>query len=207
MLVDIMMVNNIVMLVDIMMVNNILKLVHMMMVKNIVKLVLRRVNPTCRSGRFRSDPHRISSESGIFHKKQIGFDRVFVGFLSVGFRPRFRRNSTEPDEIRVGSGRISIVFRRIPGRIWSNFNRVPSNSDEIRIGIRPIGSRQKLCRIRSKLFRSDGIRSPLSHMGTYDDAKEYSEVGAYDDGKKYSEVGGYDDCKEYSEVGGCDDSK
>jgi hypothetical protein len=74
----------------------------------------RRVNPTCRSGRFRSDPHRISSESDIFHKKPIGSDRVFVGSPSVGFRPGFRRNSTEPDEIRVGSGRISIMFRRIP---------------------------------------------------------------------------------------------
>ena len=39
----------------------------------------RRVNPTCRSGRFRSDPHQISSESDIFHKKPIGSDRVFVG--------------------------------------------------------------------------------------------------------------------------------
>ncbi len=97
----------------------------------------RRVNPTCRSGRFRSDPHRISSESDIFHKKPIGSDRVFVGFLSVG-------------------------FRRNPGRIWSDFNRVPLNSDKIRVGIR-----QKLCRIPSKLFRSDGIRSPLSHMGIF----------------------------------------
>ncbi len=35
------------------------------------------------------------------------------------------------------------------------------------IGIRPIEIRQKLCRIRSKLFRSDGIRSPLSHVGLY----------------------------------------
>jgi hypothetical protein len=52
----------------------------------------RRVNPTCRSGRFRSDPHRISSESDIFHKKPIGSDRIFVGFPSVGFRPGFRRN-------------------------------------------------------------------------------------------------------------------
>jgi hypothetical protein len=59
---------------------------------------------------------RISSESDIFHKKPIGSDRVFVGFQSVGFR----RNSTEPDEIRVGSGRISIVFRRIPTKTLSD---------------------------------------------------------------------------------------
>jgi hypothetical protein len=55
----------------------------------------RRSNPTCRSDRFRSDPCRISSESDIFHKKPIGFDRVFVGFLSVGIRSGFRRNVTE----------------------------------------------------------------------------------------------------------------
>jgi len=83
----------------------------------------RRVNPTCRSGRFRSDPHRISSESDGTRLKS--------------------------DQIRPG------------------FHRVPSNSDKIRVGIRLKGIRQKLCRIRSKLFRSDGIRSPLSHMGRW----------------------------------------
>jgi hypothetical protein len=41
--------------------------------------VPRRVNSTCRFGRFRSDPHRISSESDIFHKKPIGFDKNSVG--------------------------------------------------------------------------------------------------------------------------------
>jgi hypothetical protein len=59
------------------------------------KQLPRRSNPTCRSDRFRSDPCRISSESDIFHKKPIGFDRVFVGFLSVGIRSGFRRNVTE----------------------------------------------------------------------------------------------------------------
>ncbi len=82
-----------------------------------LKVLPRRVNPTCRSGRFRSDPHRISSESDIFHKKPIGSDRVFVGFLSVGFR--------------------------------------------------------------SKLFRSDGIRSPLSHMGSDNIVILYKRSGIY----------------------------
>jgi hypothetical protein len=48
----------------------------------------------------------------------VVFDRIRIGF---------RRNSTEPDEIRVGSGRISIVFRRIP-------TKSGSESDEYRIG-------------------------------------------------------------------------
>ncbi len=52
---------------------------------------------------IRSDPSRISSESDIFHKKPIGSDTVIVGFLSVGIRPGFRRNSSDSDE-----------FRRIP---------------------------------------------------------------------------------------------
>jgi hypothetical protein len=91
----------------------------------------RRVNPTCRSGRFRSDPHRISSEFDIFHKKPIGSDRVFVGFLSVGFRRGFRRNLTEPDEIRVGSGRISIVFRRIPTKSASESDRKESDKNSV----------------------------------------------------------------------------
>jgi hypothetical protein len=91
--------------------------------------VPRRVNPTCRSGGFRSDPHRISSESDISHKKPIGSNRVFVGFLSVGFRPEFRRNLTETDEIRVGSGRISIVFRRIPTKSGSESDKNSVGSD------------------------------------------------------------------------------
>jgi hypothetical protein len=92
----------------------------------------RRSNPISRSDRFQSNPRRISSETDIFHKKPIGSDMVFVGF-----RPGFYRNLTESDEIRVG------------------FHRVPSNSDEIRAGFRPIGIRQKPCRIRQRLFRSD----------------------------------------------------
>ncbi len=53
------------------------------------------------------DPCRISSESDIFHKKPIGSESVFVGFLSIGIRSGFHRNSTERDEIRPGPTRIS----------------------------------------------------------------------------------------------------
>jgi hypothetical protein len=59
----------------------------------------RRSNPISRSDRFQSTPRRISSETDIFHKTPIGSDMVFVGFLSVGIRPGFHRNLTEPDEI------------------------------------------------------------------------------------------------------------
>jgi hypothetical protein len=45
------------------------------------------------------------------------------------------------------------------------FHRVPSNSDEIRAGFRPIGIRQKPCRIRHILFRSDRIRPPMNLLG------------------------------------------
>jgi hypothetical protein len=45
------------------------------------------------------------------------------------------------------------------------FHRVPSNSDEILAGFRPIGIRQKPCRIRHRLFRSDRIRSPMNLLG------------------------------------------
>jgi hypothetical protein len=61
----------------------------------------RRSNPTSRSDRFQSNPSRISSETDNFHKKPIGSDMVFVGFLSVGIRSGFRRNSTARDEIRL----------------------------------------------------------------------------------------------------------
>jgi hypothetical protein len=66
---------------------------------------------------------RISSESDIFHKKPIGFDRVFVGFLSVGIRSGFRRNVTETQWNPVGSGRISLYFRRIPTKSGSDSDR------------------------------------------------------------------------------------
>jgi hypothetical protein len=38
--------------------------------------------------------------------------------------------------------------RSKPGQIRSEFHRVPSNSDEIRVGTRPMGIRQKPYRIR-----------------------------------------------------------
>jgi hypothetical protein len=79
----------------------------------------RRVNPTCRSGRFRSD---------------------FVGI---------RRNPMKSGSDLVGFQSCSVKFRQ-------NSRRNPTE-----------GNPTKLCRIRSKFFRSDGIRSPFSHMGKY----------------------------------------
>jgi hypothetical protein len=79
----------------------------------------------------------------------IGSDRVVVGFFSVGIRLRFRRNSSESDEIRVGSGQISwgsVEFGRNPSRIPTERNPTTtlseligflwkmSDSDEIRRG-------------------------------------------------------------------------
>jgi hypothetical protein len=92
----------------------------------------RRFDPTCRSDRFRSNPCRISSESGIFHKKPIGSVRVFVGFPSIGFL----WNSTEPDAIRPDPTRISscsVKFRRNPGRNPIDGNPTKTLTDPIEI--------------------------------------------------------------------------
>ncbi len=94
----------------------------------------RRVNPTCRSGRFRSD-----SQFDIFHKKPIESDRVFVGI---------RRSPMKFESDLVGFQSCSVEFRQNPGRIWSKF------------------------------FRSDGIRSPLSHMGCNNKALDKSWIWA-----------------------------
>jgi len=47
--------------------------------------------------------------------------------------------------ISIGSDRVFVGFR-------PEFHRVPSNSDEIRVGVRLKGIRQKLCRIRSVFY-------------------------------------------------------
>ena len=55
----------------------------------------------------------------------IGSDSVVVGFLSVRIRRGFRRNSSEADNIRVGSGQILsgfVEFRR-------NLRRIPIKPD------------------------------------------------------------------------------
>ena len=64
----------------------------------------------------------------------IGSDRVVVGFFSVGIRLGFRRNSSESDEVRVGSGQISsgsVEFRRNPSRIPTERNPTTTLSDPI----------------------------------------------------------------------------
>jgi hypothetical protein len=101
----------------------------------------RRSNPTCRSDRFQSNPCRISSETDIFHKKTIESDMVFVGFLSVGIRSGFRRNSTACGEIRSDPTLISsdsVKFRWGPGRIPTDRNPTKTMSDPTEIiQIRP----------------------------------------------------------------------
>jgi len=71
----------------------------------------RASDPTCRSDRFRSDPCRISSESGIFHKNRS--DPTW--FLSDSFRsesgPDFigiQRNARKSDQIRPEFHRVSL---------------------------------------------------------------------------------------------------
>jgi hypothetical protein len=112
----------------------------------------RSSDPTCRSDRFRSDPYRISSESDIFHKKPIGSATVLVGFLLIGIRSGFHRNSTERDGIRPDPTRISsgsAEFRWNPDRIPIERNPTKTVSDPIEI------------------FRSDRIRSPLYNLGHF----------------------------------------
>jgi hypothetical protein len=104
------------------------------------RYIPRGSNPISRSDRFQSNPRRISSETDIFHKKPIGSDMVFVGFRGGG------------SPMKSGSDLVG-------------FHRVPSNSDEIRAGFRPIGIRQKPCRSRQRLFRSDRIRPPMNLLG------------------------------------------
>ncbi len=123
---------------------------EMKILDNMVKSQPRSSDPTCRSDRKRSDPCRISSESDIFHKKTIGSDTVFVGFLSIGIRSGFHRNSTEHDEIRPDPTRISsdsVEFR------W-NSDRIPIERNPTKTVSDPI-----------EIFRSDRIRSPLYDLG------------------------------------------
>jgi len=97
----------------------------------------------------------------------VVFDRIRIGFhrnptFFIKKTDRIRQTFCRVPFSRIPT-RISSEFdgtRWNPGRIWSDFNHVPSNSDKIRVGIRLKRIRQKFCRIRSKFFRSDGIRSP-----------------------------------------------
>jgi hypothetical protein len=115
-------------------------------------------DPTCRSDRKRSDPCGISSESGIFYKKSIGSDTVFVGSLSIGIRSGSHRNSTERDKIRPDPTRISsgsVEFRWNSDRILIERNPTKTVSDPIEI------------------FRSDRIRSSLYDLGKFIKRKSF----------------------------------
>jgi hypothetical protein len=101
----------------------------------------RRSNPISRSDRFQSNPRRISSETDIFHKNSVGSEMVFVGFISVGIRPGFYRNSTARDEIRPDLTLISsdsVKYRRNSSRIPTDRNTTKTVSDPTElIQIRP----------------------------------------------------------------------
>ena len=70
----------------------------------------RRLNPTCRSDRKRSDPRRILSESDIFHKKSIGSDSL----LSDSFQSESDSDFVEIQRNPIKSDQIRPDFRRIP---------------------------------------------------------------------------------------------
>ena len=93
----------------------------------------RGFNPTSRSDRFRSNPSRVLSESDIFHKKSIGSDSL----LSDSFQ-------SESDSDFVGIQRNLIKS----DQIRPEYRRIPTNSDEIRVGFRLKGIRQQHYRIR-----------------------------------------------------------
>jgi hypothetical protein len=79
----------------------------------------RRVNPTCRSGRVRSDPHRISSEPDIFHKKPIGSDKNSVGSDRNFFDPT---GSDSPSVTWVVKSYNTDLSRSIPVVLFSEEN-------------------------------------------------------------------------------------
>ena len=81
----------------------------------------RRLNPTCRSDRKRSDPRRILSESDIFHKKSIGSDSL----LSDSFQ-----SESDSDFVEIQRNPIK------SDQIRPDFRRIPTNPDEIRVGFR-----------------------------------------------------------------------
>jgi len=79
---------------------------------------------------------RIPSDRNNFDRIRQSFCHILTGRILTGRIPI--RISSEFDGTRLKFDQIR------PG-----FHRVPLNSDEIRVGIRPTGIRQKLCRIRS----------------------------------------------------------
>jgi hypothetical protein len=91
------------------------------------------------------DPIR-SVDPIVFNRIRVGFHRKPTSFI---------KNRSHPTWFLSDSYRSDLV----------GFHRVPSNSDEIRAGFRPIGIRQKSCRIRHRLFRFDRIRPPMNLLG------------------------------------------
>jgi hypothetical protein len=109
------------------------------------------------------DPIR-SVDPIVFNRIRVGFHRKPTSFIKNRSDPTWFLSDSYWSE----SGPNFIGIWRNPMKSGSNlveFHRVPSNSDEIRAGFRPIGIRQKPCRIRYRLFRSDRIRPPMNLLG------------------------------------------
>jgi len=84
----------------------------------------------------------------------IGSDRVFVGFISAGFRPGFRQNSTKHDWNPTRSDPDFIGFHRIPTKSASESDKNSVGSD--RFLMKNVGFRWNPMRIRSKTTGSAG---------------------------------------------------
>jgi hypothetical protein len=78
--------------------------------------------------------NRILSDLNNVHRIRQGFCRIPIGRNPAQISSEFKRNTKTSDRIRPG------------------FHPVPSNCDEIRTGFRPMGIRQKPCRIRSVFY-------------------------------------------------------
>jgi hypothetical protein len=77
---------------------------------------------------------RIVSKLNNFYRIRQGFCRIPIGRNPTRISSEYGGNTMKSDQIRP------------------DFTGFPSHSDEIRIGFRPIGIRQKPCRIRSVFY-------------------------------------------------------
>jgi hypothetical protein len=115
------------------------------------------------------DPIR-SVDPIVFNRIRVGFHRKPTSFIKNRSNPTWFLS----DSYRSESGPDFIGIWRNPMKSGSDlvgFHRVSSNSDEIRAGFRPIGIRQKPCRIWHRLFGSDRIRPPMNLLGFFKPTK------------------------------------
>jgi hypothetical protein len=97
------------------------------------KSLPRRVNPTCRSGRFRSDPHRIPT---FFIKNRSDPTEFLSDSLQSHSDPDFvgiRRKPMKSGSDLVRFQSCSVEFRQNPGRNPTEGNPTKTLSDPIEI--------------------------------------------------------------------------